>query len=154
MKDSYWEEEFFLFQRDNSEKNKKYWEKSFAYYYGWYPGFKVKILNSVMFCKKNNLIVTKLRNILLFFWTYHDKLPNYFFFQILYNELVVKKLNYKVFLLEGDCIPHYLQQLINDPLFDIASFEDILKLTNIHKLTNKFDGCYEKLVNLIKVYYK
>lgn len=115
----YWSDEgvvlgkrFFVYQRDDTEKNKKYWENAFAYYYGWYPGFKVRMLNSIIFSRRNNMIITKMRNLLLFFWTTHDRIPNYFFFQILYNELINNNSHYNVVPVESDCLPHYLQQLI------------------------------------------
>lgn len=153
MKELYWEKDFFVYQRDDTEKNKKYWENAFAYYYGWYPGFKVRMLNSIIFSRRNNMIITKMRNLLLFFWTTHDRIPNYFFFQILYNELINNNSHYYVVPVESDCLPHYLQQLINDPYFEIASFDEIVKLTTVHKLTNKAAGAYEKLVTLINGYY-
>lgn len=105
ISERYWEQDFFLFQRDDSERNKEYWENAFAYYYGWGEEFKVKMLSSVFFCHRGNEFIVDLRNILLFFLQKNDKLPTYFFFQILFNELLEVK--YKNFncALEGDCIP-------------------------------------------------
>lgn len=149
--DKYWKQDFFMFQRDDAEPYKKYWEHAFAYYYGWGTNFKVKVLNSIFFCQKGNSFITDLRNLLLFVWSENENLPTYFFFQILFNELL--SIKYKNFncLLEGDCIPHYLQQIINDDTFNIASFEDTLKLTTIHKLTYKIkQDSYERLVKLLE----
>ncbi len=153
ISERYWKQNFFLFQRDNSECNKEYWENAFAYYYGWGEEFKVKVLSSVFFSHRGNEFVVDLRNILLFFLEKNNKLPTYFFFQILFNELLEVK--YKNFncVLEGDCIPHYLQQILNDDNFHIASLEETLKLTTIHKLTYKIEGNYERLVKLLDEYY-
>lgn len=151
--DKYWNLDFFVFQRDNSEPNKKYWENAFAFYYGWGSDFKVKMLSSIFFCKKNNKVITDLRNILLFFWSENDFLPNYFFFQILFNELIETKYKDSNCLLEGDCIPHYLQQIINDDKFKISSLEDTLNLTMMHKLTYKCNGTCEQLVKLLNRIY-
>ena len=32
--------DFFMYQRSDEEKNKKYWENVYAYYFGWEPNFK------------------------------------------------------------------------------------------------------------------
>lgn len=145
----YWSQDFFLFQRDESERNQKYWENAFAYYYGWGEDFKVKVLNSIFFCQKDNDFIVDLRNILLLFWSENDRLPDYFFFQILFNELLETKYKDCNCVLEGDCLPHYLQQMINDDNFHIASLEETLKLTTIHKLTYKSENGYERLVKLL-----
>ena len=39
--------------------------------------------------------------------------------------------------LVSDTLPHYLQQSINDPSFDLMSREEILRTIPIHKLTYK-----------------
>ncbi len=148
----YWKQEFFMFQRDDTEANKDYWENAFSYYYGWNKRFRVNVLSSIFFSKKSNPLILDLRNILLLFCTLNEKLPNYFFFQILFNELLDVKYAQSNCMLESDCVPHYLQQIINDEHFKIASFEEALNLTSIHKLTYKSEGGYERLISLIEKY--
>ena len=147
---SYWEYDFFMFQRDNKESHKQYWENAFAYYYGWQQGYKVRVLNSIFFCKKDTLVISNLRDILLLFWHKDIPFPNYFFFQILFNELISNQYKDLNCPLEGDCLPHYLQQLINDDKFDIASLDEILRMITIHKLTYKSRGGAEKLFRLLE----
>lgn len=82
LPERYWNYGFFMYQRDVNEVDKRYWENAFVYYYGWYKGFKVRVLNSVIFSKKNNLVIYDLTNNLLLFWKKGGKLPDYFFYQI------------------------------------------------------------------------
>lgn len=145
----YWEYDFFMYQRDDREPHKRYWENAFAYYYGWQRTYKVRVLNSIFFCKKNNVLITDLRNILLLFLSREENLPNYFFFQILFNELIETRYKDSNCPLEGDCLPHYLQQIINDDKFDIASVDETLKMATIHKLTYKSKNCSERLSLLL-----
>lgn len=146
----YWSYDFFMYRRDEEEKNKKYWENSYAYYYGWNSGYKVRILNSIFFAKEGCAVVREFCNILLWFWQTHTELPDYFMFQILFNELVSSKYENLNCPLESDCLPHYIQQIINDDKFDIATFDETLKLTNIHKLSYKSKDCAVRLSALLE----
>jgi len=147
----YWEYNYFLYQRDDNETDKQYWEHAYAYYYGWQRNFKVRMLSSIMFSKKNNTLLTDLRNILLAFWESGQKLPNYFLFQILYNELISDIYSSERCPIESDCKPHYLQQYINDPHFKIASKDEIFKLTTLHKLTYKYGDAAVAITDIIKL---
>lgn len=147
--EKYWDDDFFMYQRDDNEIRKEYWENAFAYYYGWYKGFKVRVLNSIFFCKKDNNIISDLTNILLMFWNRGGNLPDYFLFQILFNELLEGRYKNSNCRIESDCIPHYLQQFINDEQFDMCSLQEILSLSNIHKLTYKGNVNASKVKGLL-----
>lgn len=133
----YCDMDFFVFQRDPNEPNKKYWENAYAYYYGWSKGFRVNMLNAVMFAQKDSVVITEMAQLLLAYWKDHDELPDYFFFQILFDVLINDKLKGHNCPIESDCTPHLLQQSINDPKFNLATNTEIKKMTNIHKLTYK-----------------
>ena len=81
-------EHFFMFQRDEAENNKKYWEETYAYYWGWYSGFKVRILNSIIFATPHCTLISDMANMLYTFWLEEEDKLSYFFFQILFNEYV------------------------------------------------------------------
>lgn len=147
----YWEYDYFLYQRDDNETDKQYWEQAYAYYYGWQKNFKVRMLSSIMFSKKNNTLLTGLRNILLTFWESGQESPNYFLLQILYNELISDRYSSECCPIESDCKPHYLQQYINDPHFNIASKDEIFKLTTLHKLTYKYGDATVAITDIIKL---
>ena len=70
---------------------------------------------------------------MLLWWRKHDDVPDYFFFQILYDVYGSQD----KFQLVSDTLPHYLQQSINDPKFNLMKREDILRTIPIHKLTYK-----------------
>lgn len=129
--------DFFVYQRDPKEPNKKYWENAYAYYYGWSKGFRVNMLNAVIFAKKDSLVISKMAQLLLTYWKNHDELPDYFFFQILFDTLINGEFKTYNCPIESDCTPHLLQQSINDPKFKLVTKKEIMKMTNIHKLTYK-----------------
>ena len=145
----YFDYGFFLFQRDENEVNKDYWENSYAYYWGWYEGFKVRVLNSIIYAQKENNTIQDLYNMMCSYWLNNNTYPYYFFFQILFDCLVTRMPDRKCPVV-SDCLPHYTMQIVTDN-FSYISFEEVLKLTSIHKMTYKIpDVCVEKLKNLLK----
>ena len=124
---------FFVYRRDPKEPNIKYWRNTYAYYFGWTKGFRVNMLNSVIVARKGDITISDMCDMLLLWWRDHDNVPDYFFFQILFDTYPLKE----DFPLVSDTLPHYLQQSINDPTFDLMSREDILAKIPIHKLTYK-----------------
>ncbi|MBR5660185.1 MAG: capsular biosynthesis protein [Bacteroidales bacterium] len=131
--ENYWQYPFFIYRRDASEPNIKYWRNTYAYYFGWAKGFRVNMLSSIMFAKKGSETAADLCNYMLLWWKEHTDIPDYFFIQILYDVYKDKE----AFPLISDTLPHYLQQSINDPRFTIMKREDILREIPIHKLTYK-----------------
>lgn len=129
--------DFFAFQRDPDEPEKKYWENSYAYYFGWAKGFRVNMLSSILYARKASALCTSISEILLYWWENHDYQPDYFFFQILFDTMVKGEWKDKNCAIVSDCIPHYLQQSINDPSFNLAAKSEIESLVSIHKLTYK-----------------
>lgn len=123
----------FLFRRDPDEANFKYWRNTYAYYFGWARGFRVNILSSFMVGKKGSKTVHDLCGILLLWWKDHNNLPDYFFLQILCDVYGLPS----GMPLVSDTLPHYLQQSINDPKFNLMTREEILQTIPIHKLTYK-----------------
>lgn len=133
----YLSNDFFVFQRDPAEKNKEYWENTYAYYFGWADGFRVKMLNSFIVAKKHNAIVDELCRLMLRWWKQNDYLPDYFFFQILFDVLVLDKFKSSNCLIVSDCQPHCLQQCMNDPNFNLMTIDSIKQVIPIHKLSYK-----------------
>lgn len=131
-------EDFFLYQRDPEEKNRKYWENVYAYYFGWAKGFRVNMLSSVFYSKKGGRLVSTLCGVMLYYWSQgNTTIPDYFFLQILFDVLVNPPFDFVNCRIISDCKPHYLQQIINDPSFSIAAREEVLSTIPIHKLTYK-----------------
>lgn len=133
LPEKYMAHPFFIYHRDPAEPNRNYWENTYAYYFGWAKGFRVNMLSSIMFAKKGSITVYDLCNYMLKWWKEHSDLPDYFFLQILFDVYQGKE----SYPLVSDTLPHYLQQSINDPKFNLMSKEDILKNIPIHKLTYK-----------------
>lgn len=125
--------DFFVFRRDPNEPDYKYWRNTYAYYYGWAPGFRVNMLNSIIFSRKGGKAVTDLCSLMLKWWKENDSLPDYFFFQILCD---VYGLPAEMPLV-SDTLPHYLQQSMNDPAFALMPRDQIKTNIPIHKLTYK-----------------
>ena len=125
--------EFMVFRRDPKEPNYKYWRNTYAYYFGWTKGFRVNMLNSFIIAKKGGRTISELCDLMLLWWRDHDNVPDYFFFQILYDVYGCPDR----FQLVSDTLPHYLQQSINDPMFSIMPREEVFKHFPIHKMTYK-----------------
>lgn len=125
--------DLFFFRRDPAEPHFKYWRNTYAYYFGWAKGFRVNMLNSILFAKAGNQVIAELCDMMLLWWNNHDGIPDYFFFQILFDVY-----GYPTDMpLASDTLPHYLQQSINDPKFNLMDREDILTHTHLHKMTYK-----------------
>ena len=120
LPDTYGKYDFFMFQRSDEEKNKRY---------------------------------SSLKDLLLYFWETQDSVPDYFFFQILFNELVTKRLSDRNCPVINDCIPHIIQTKINGKYDDI-SFDETLKLTNIHKMAYFDDAGIMRLKMILKQHGK
>lgn len=128
--------DYFMFQRDDCEPHKEYWEHSYAYYWGWNPQFRVRVLNSIIFAKAESRFIWDCLNILLLIWKECETYPFYFTFQILYNQLIINSKAGTACPIENDCRPHYLMQYINDEAFHMKP-EEICRICSIHKLTFK-----------------
>lgn len=131
------ESPFFVFRRDDNEQNMDYWENTYAYYFGWGRGFRVRMLNSFIVARCAHPGLCTLKNCLLSWWQRHDSLPDYFFFQILFDVMVSRGYNDMDCRVISDTLPHYMQQSINDPAFPLVALEKIPEICSIHKLTYK-----------------
>ena len=130
----YLQQDFFVFRRDDSEQSKLYWKNVYAYYFGWAKWFRVNMLSSFMSARAGGEIILDLCDLMLLWWQMHDAMPDYFFFQIMFDVYAGKT---EAFPLESDTLPHYLQQSVKDPKFNIMSREEILTTIPIHKMTYK-----------------
>lgn len=130
----YGELDYFVFQRDVQARYKSQWKNSYAYYWNWHPKFRVNVLNSMFFAKKDCVVVATLLDLMLYYWKTQDEVINYFFFQILYDELMNNGLaSYRCPLVD-DTLPHLFQTKINGGLKQV-SLSEILESQTMHKLT-------------------
>ena len=127
---------YFMFQRSDSTENKGFWEKLNSDYFSWNERSKVGVLNSIIFSEKNNKVIHYLLELMLTFWKNESEIPHYFFFQILYNELVGKYMTEEKCEVVDDTLPHILFSKWNDK-FSEMELNRITEKTNIHKLTQK-----------------
>lgn len=125
--------DFFVYRRDPKEPHQNYWRNTYAYYFGWAKGFRVNMLNSILFARKDTPTIKDLCQLMLSWWKGHGSMPDYFFFQILCDVYGLPS----GMPLVSDTLPHYLQQSINDPKFNLMTREEILQTIPIHKLTYK-----------------
>ncbi len=147
---NFWDRPIFMYSRSKDEEHKKYWSNSFYYYFGWGRDFKVNHLNSIIFAKPNNELMVLLYEILLNYFEESEEIPTYFFTQILMEQLLLGRCKNCGLTTANDCIPHYLQQYLNDEHFYIKDLKTILNATPIHKLTYKGLKNVEILRNLTK----
>ena len=142
--------DFFVYQRDPSEPYQKYWESTFAYYWGWDKDFRVKILIGIMYAKAGSRVISDITAMLCAFWKSHDAAPDYFFFQILFDIYIGthRELNCPVY---NDCIPHMLRQAVNEE-YPFLSVKEILERTTVHSLNYKNPKAADNLKALLGTY--
>lgn len=134
--EKYSNHDFFMFRRDESELYKRYWENSYAYYFGWGNDFKVRVLTSIAFAKAGSPFLKDFLNSLLLIWKEEEHYPYYFTTQILFNQLIASGKTELDSPVESDCGPHKLMQLINDAKAPFT-YDDIIKENALHKLSYK-----------------
>nr|WP_303801285.1 capsular polysaccharide synthesis protein [Snodgrassella alvi] len=126
--------DFFVFQRDKNAQNKAFFEKYDGLYFGWQAHHYVNILSSFMVSKQKGEVVHTWLDLILNFWQTQTTIKHYFFFQIIFNELIhherFKNANCPV---SDDTLVHIMQTRINKK-FDSAEFERIKQKTAVHKL--------------------
>lgn len=130
------DDDYFMFQRDENESNKKYWEGTYAYYFGWGENFRVRVLTSIVYSRTGSRFIDDYLNLLLYVWKVNDQYPFYFTFQVLYNQLISSGLSANACHVVNDCPPHCLMQIINDPNAPF-SVDDVISECCMHKLTYK-----------------
>lgn len=125
---------YFMYQRDEKEENKKSWENSYSYYWGWGERFKVRVLNSIIYAKQGNELINDMYQLMNYYWKTQTEIIDYFFFQILYNELVTGKLASNRCPIISDVYPHILQTKFNG-VKNLMDFPKALTYTNTHKMS-------------------
>ncbi|MDQ8004538.1 MAG: capsular polysaccharide synthesis protein [Pedobacter sp.] len=126
-------QDYFVFQRSDDEPNKSFWAGPHTSYWSWDPRYRVKMLNSIIFAKKGSVLIATMVDLILHYWKTQDQIINYFFFQILYDELVNGELKNLKCTVVSDTLPHVLRVLVDGN--DYMPLADLLKKVNMHKLT-------------------
>lgn len=88
-----------------------------------------------MYSNARGQVVSDILAMLFAFWKTNDRVPDYFFFQILFD-IYIKKHEDRNCPIFNDCVPHMLRQVINDK-YPYLSVQEILKETSIHSLNYK-----------------
>ncbi len=128
------EQDYFVYQRDAQEPYSNYWKNSYAYYWGWHEDHQVKMLNSIIFAKKGHALLGRLCQLLFNYWKEADGALDYFFFQILHEQLLPVAKSAGQGLRVSDVYPHLLQTKLSGGHYPIA-YDDIFLRTSLHKLT-------------------
>ncbi len=143
--------DYFVYQRDDQEERQDYWQSTYAAYWGWHPKFKVRMLNSIFFAKPQSKMIATLLDLMLYFWKTQTRITEYFFFQILYNELVSNKMKAYQCPLVSDVHPHYLQSKVNGGSRFI-DYPTILNTSNIHNMSYFNDAAMNELKTQVLKY--
>ena len=126
--------DFFMFQRDSQEPHKKWWENSYAYYYGWHKDYKVTLLTSVIFAKPKCREIVDFYNLMVEVWRRYDVIPDYFLIMVMWHEYVAK--TGRNCPIESDCVPQYLAH-VAEPDFFCHDIAKIIQMSSIHKFNTK-----------------
>lgn len=130
----YVEYNFFMFSRDPESNNQNWGKGDQHFYFNWRNEFKVKHLNSIIYGHKKSQLSSVILDLLLYFWKTEEKIPHYFFFQILTNELKSTDATLFNFPIEDDTLPHLLQQKMNKK-FKKEEYQYITDQASLHKLS-------------------
>ncbi|MDR0546299.1 MAG: capsular polysaccharide synthesis protein [Dysgonamonadaceae bacterium] len=135
MDENLLKKDFFLYQRTATPPpDAKRWIKYYHKYFYWDKNFRVNSLNSFIVAKKNYPLLEIIRDILLHFWQNESKTPHYFWFQILFNEIVkradCKHLNCEII---NDIDVHRLELAVKET-WTAEEWERHCSLIPIHKL--------------------
>lgn len=130
------DQDFFALQRsDTPPPDASLYNKRDPFFFNWDPQNQVRILNSFIVAKPHHKIVDDLLSIHLAYWQNEPQIHHYFFFQILFNRMVLhpewKPLNCEI-IGHTDC--HKLQ-IIASEKFDRRVYEEAIARSNIHKLS-------------------
>lgn len=127
--------DWFLYQRDFNQEDKKLWSRTYAYYFGWHKDFKVRMFSSVIYSKPATMVLNDLFQLMLYYWKTENGIKDYFFFQILFTQYM-EKYPERNCPIVSDCLPNMLQNYITGS-YRKYSITEILKMVPIHKLSYK-----------------
>ena len=147
-------QDFFMFHRDETVQNKEFWQEFNQDYFGWNDEHYVNVLNSFIVSKCRNNIVHICLDVMLNYWKTQINIPHYFFFQIMFNELMNHYLTTESMQILDDTKVHLLQIIQNDR-FNQEQYDLILKQMGIHKLNYvkllQQESYYEYLLSIYKI---
>ncbi|MCS4226491.1 capsular polysaccharide synthesis protein [Sphingobacterium sp. BIGb0165] len=143
------EQDFFVYQRDAAEKYTNYWKNTYAFYWGWDKRHKVKMLNSIIFAKKHDPLLSCMTDLLFNYWKTANKAINYFIFQILHEQLMVSGVGYDRGQIVSDVTPHLLQTKLAGGNYPI-SYSEIFERTSMHKMTYFQEDTVEYLEGVLR----
>ena len=126
--------DFFMFSRDANSINKHWGKGDQHFYFSWRDEFKVKHLSSIIYGNKKSELSSVILDLLLYFWKTEEKIPHYFFFQIMINELKNMNVVNFNFPSEDDTLPHLLQNKMNKK-FRQEEYQCIKNQSCLHKLS-------------------
>ena len=127
--------DYFMYQRDWEQEDKKLWRRTYAYYFSWHKDFKVRMLSSVIYAKCGTVVISDLFQLMLHYWKNQNEIIDYFFFQILFTQYIERfpKRNCEII---SDCLPNMLQMYITGS-YRKYSIPEIFQKISIHKLSYK-----------------
>lgn len=129
------EMDFFIFQRSIECKQKELFQNLNAEYFQWESEHFINMLNSFIVSKPKNILTHTCLDLLLNYWQTQNDIKHYFFFQIIFNQLITNSL-YKQFNcpIFDDTYPHLLQMKLTSPFVE-SDYNDIKVKSTIHKMT-------------------
>lgn len=135
LEDKLTSNDYFMYQRDWTQEDKKLWRRTYAYYFSWHKNFKVRMLSSVIYAKRSTIVISDLFQLMLYYWRTQNEIIDYFFFQILFTQYIEKfpQRNCKIV---SDCLPNMLQMYMTGS-YRRYNIPEILQKISIHKLSYK-----------------
>ncbi len=126
--------DLWMFQRAATAAHQSAWQQLNPRYFSWSKYHKVRVLNSVMFARRGSKTLAVMQDLLLDFWRSETRIPHYFFWQILFNELLGSDDAPEPYPAVDDTVPHLLYSVWQRPVAEV-DLDAVLYQNPIHKLT-------------------
>lgn len=128
--------DYFMFQRSPQAEQQEMWHAFNSGCFSWSPSHHINVQNNIIFAKPHAQLISTCLQVLLNFWRTQNRIPHYFFFQILYDRLVSQHLPHLRCPIVDDTLPHLMQLHFNRP-FSQTLFDQITQRTSLHKLDRR-----------------
>ena len=128
--------DFFMYQRSPTAAHQDFWQSFNADVFNWSPDHPVQVNNCIIAAQPGNLLIHTCLDVMLNFWQTQNHIPHYFFFQIMFNELVRNHLPGQAGEPVDDTLPHLLLAKLEQP-YNAEAFAEITAQTPVHKLDRR-----------------
>lgn len=136
LPESWQQHDCFMFARAPEAENQAFWAAFNPDVFNWSPDHPVQVNNCIIAARAGNELIHTALDVMLNFWRSQNHIPHYFFFQIMFQELLRHHLPDAAFTCADDTLPHHLLAELERP-YDAARLAAIAAQSPVHKLDRR-----------------